>query len=285
LNRVPEQAELVETLKWAWAHSNHWRVTDRRGVQLRSILARATETFAAATRLTGGGYGRQAIMLARPLFEDMVLACWIKWIADPDWVLDRLTEQHRYSAWLWGETADNYPSLSDSIGEAEITSAELDRFKATFGPHGTLTWWAVREIVEVPNPKPGQGRFKTRGRNRTLLTLIEELEHATLPESSELLVVSREAGPPGVLVDRLKYLFDVVNRTNNQILHYTSYGYALAYDHKRKSWRESPSEDLLALARSTLLMTYDKLIFVMCKHGNEEVEKRYLKSTATRAEA
>lgn len=145
-----------------------------------------------------------------------------------------------------------------------------------FGTYGERAWWAVPGIEETPNTQPGQRRFKATGKKRSLLTLIEELEKAAAPQSSKLTIVGSPSRPPRELIERLQYLFDIVNRTNNQILHYTSYGYVLAYDQDDKAWREGPTDDMLPLARSTLLMTYDKLIFVLCKHGNEAIEKSYM---------
>jgi hypothetical protein len=276
VNRLPTQEDLEQTLEWARAHSDQWQVRDRRGVQLRSIFARATETFAAATNLTAEGFARQAIMLSRPLFEDMVLACWVKWIADPDWVFERLTRQHQYSELLWRQLSEKHPSLEPPAPEDEPSPVDWDRYEAMFGTHGEKSWWAVPEIREVPNPQPGQKRLRATGRQRSLLTLIKELEEATAPQSSKLTIVSSPSRPPRELIERLRYLFDIVNRVNNQILHHTSYGYIFAYDHDDKAWNEGSTDDLLPLARSTLLMTYDKLIFVMCKHGNEAVEKSYV---------
>ncbi len=276
VNQHPAQEDLDKTLEWARTHSGQWRVPDHRGVQLRSIFARATETFAAATSLTAKSYGRQAIMLSRPLFEDMVLACWIKWVADPDWVSERLTKQHQHSELLLRQMSEKYPSLGPPISQDEPPPVDQDHNEAMFGTYGERAWWAVPEIKEVPNPQPGQGRYKATGKKRSLLTLIEALEKAAAPQSSKLTIVSSPSRPPRELIERLQYLFDVVNRTNNQILHYTLYGYALAYDHDDKAWREGPTDDMLPLARSTLLITYDKLIFVMCKHGNEAIEKSYI---------
>lgn len=122
-----------------------------------------------------------------------------------------------------------------------------------FGTYGERTWWAVPELKEAPSSQSGQGRYRATGKKRSLLTLIEELETAAVPQSSKLTIVSSPSRPPRELIERLQYLFDVVNRTNNQVLHYTSYGYALAYDHDDKAWREDPTDDMLLLARSTLL--------------------------------
>jgi hypothetical protein len=273
--RLPSQRELDRTLEWACAHSGDWRVEDRRGDQLRATFARATETFAAATVLTREGYGFQAIMLARPLFEDLVIACWLKWAADPDWVIARLNDQHHHSRLIWNDITDRYPSLGPwELPDEATLHAERDRYQALFGPYGERSWWAVRSIEEISDPKTGKRRYRARGKNRNLKTLIDEVETEVAPESSELIVVS--SGPPRTLIERLRYLFDVVYRTNNELLHHTARGFVLAYNQEDKAWREGPSDDLVPLARNSLLMTYDKLIFVMCQHGNPALESDYL---------
>lgn len=285
MSQDPDQQVLEELLRWARAHSGRWLVSDRRGVQLRTLLARATETFSAAIHLTGAGYGRQAIMLARPLFEDLILACWTKWVADPDWIDSRMKEQNRHTTLLWNELIDKYPSLGPRLSQEEPSSAERDRYKALFGPYGELSWWTVREIDEVPNPQPGKGLYRTRGKSRNLKTLVEDLATRAAPESSKLVVVSSSTGPPQMLIDRLWYLYDIVNRTNNEALHYTSRAYVLAFDHMNKVWREGPSEDMLYISRSTLLMTYEKLFFVMFQHGNNRLETDYINSIGRRISA
>jgi hypothetical protein len=218
-------------------------------------------------------------MLARSLFEDMVLACWIKWVEDPKWAIERLTAQGRHSALLWDEIIKKYPSLESRIPPSgrEVTIDAWDRYQAMFGRNGATTWWAVPAIKEVPNPKPGKGSYKASGERRGLRHLINEIEKEAVPTSHTLEVVSSPSRPSRVLIKRLQYLLDVVNRTNNEVLHYTSYGYSAAYDDTRKVWRESTSEDMAPLARSTLFMTYGTIIVVMCQHGNGVVEESYIR--------
>ena len=45
---------------------------------LLDTYARSTKTYQAVVRLAYIGYGQQAFMLGRPLFEDMVVAHWIR---------------------------------------------------------------------------------------------------------------------------------------------------------------------------------------------------------------
>jgi hypothetical protein len=276
MNDAYTQRQLEQMLEWAQAHSDDWRVKDKRdkrGLQLRTLLARSTETFAAAVLLTGQGFGRQAIMLSGPLFEDMVLACWIKWIADPDLVTDRLADQHRHSALIWDDLAEKYPSLPRPPLQYNPTQAERERYETLFGKSGTKTWWAVDKVEEATDPKPGEKRYKASGRTRSLKTLIDELDKKA---TSRLIVAGSDPRPPRELIRPLRYLHDVVNRVNNQTLHYTSQGNVLAYDDAAKSWREGPWEYLVPMALSTLVMTYDKLIFVMLQHGNKDLEQDYI---------
>ena len=78
-------------------------------------------------------------------------------------------------------------------------------------------------------------------------------------------------------MERLEYLRDIVNRTNNEMLHYTAIGSGLSYDARTRQWRDGATSAAVQLALSSLVMTYDKLIFVMLAHsGRKDLEADYL---------
>ena len=225
VNETYTQQNLAEMLAWAIKHSDKWRLedaSDRRGLHLRILLARSTETFAAATTLIDQGFPHHAIMLPRTLFEDMVLACWIKWIADPDFVSTRLADQHLHGQLIMLELADKYDTLPRRPPEPEATQEERERYRALFGQYGHRTWWAIPGLVERPNPKPGENRYKASGKPRSTAALITEIERRAV---SRLVVVGAGPRPPREIIRPLRYLSDVVNRINNLTLHYTSYGH------------------------------------------------------------
>ena len=54
------------------------RTPDRAGLVINATYARSSKTYQASFRLAGLGYGVQAAMLNRSLFEDMVVAHWVE---------------------------------------------------------------------------------------------------------------------------------------------------------------------------------------------------------------
>jgi len=57
---------------------------------LLATIIRSKRTFDAISHLVGNELDTQAAMLARPLFEDMVVAHWLDYNrSDPDWLVDR----------------------------------------------------------------------------------------------------------------------------------------------------------------------------------------------------
>jgi hypothetical protein len=107
-------------------------------------------------------------MLSRPLFENMVLACWIKWIADPELVTHRLTDQDRHSALIWDDLAEKYRSLPRPPLQYNATQAERERYETLVGQSGTRTRWAVDKVEEATDPKPGEKRYKASGSAHSL---------------------------------------------------------------------------------------------------------------------
>jgi hypothetical protein len=257
--------DLRQILDWVRTHNDAWEFKGERGVQLRAIFARATGTAGAAVSLTDGDYGAQAIMLCRPIFEDLVLACWIKWLVHPNFVTTRLRDQERHSVLVWNKIADKHPSVRRRPLQYDATPAEHDRYRAWFGDWGQIPWWEVGEIDLRSSPRSEQSRFRAVGRRRKLRTIIDELQANAWPISHRIDVLL--PGPPEIIVNRLNYLYDVVNRTNNEMLHYTAGSSSLTYDYQTHRWRDGPLKEAVQTALSSLMMTYDKLIFVMLQHG------------------
>ncbi len=274
--------ELDELLGWSLAHTDDWRFSDLRGRHLRALLKRATDTFAAATCLVHRGYSPQAIMLARPLFEDTVLACWIKWVATPRFVSQRLTDQERHAEIIFDSLAERYPSLTKLAPAHD--RAELPRYEATFGRYGEIPWWGVSKIIEVVHSQHDQPQYRRppKHKNRSLRTLIDELADVAVPTSNRVIVVSSKPGPPDYLIPRLRYLSDVVNWLNNRVLHFTSLGYREANSDGTTASHKALQDYRMALAQETLLMTYDKLLFVVFQHGNQHLERDYANGVGSR---
>ena len=78
--RYPDQLAACEALRaLAEAHRPSGRPTpDDAGPVILDTFNRSTKTYAASVLLASEGFGEQAGMLNRALFEDMIVAHWIK---------------------------------------------------------------------------------------------------------------------------------------------------------------------------------------------------------------
>jgi hypothetical protein len=104
---------------------------------LLAVFARSTLTYRAIMQLCRGGYGEQADMLNRSLFEDMAAAHWISLHREE--AVERIEQHHQHSRVLWNRVIERRPGLGDPVdlGLDDETIAELDRI---FGQHGTRPW-------------------------------------------------------------------------------------------------------------------------------------------------
>jgi hypothetical protein len=83
-------------------HPIGWPTDDEAAGVLLWTYARSTKMYAAALRLAGAGYGEQASMLCRPLFEDMLIAHWAK--RHPKDASQNLREHTEFQADRWNRT-------------------------------------------------------------------------------------------------------------------------------------------------------------------------------------
>jgi hypothetical protein len=179
--RVYSPDDLRQLRAWVQTHHRAWEFKGERGVQLRAIFARATATAGAAIHLTDGTYGVQAIMLCRPIFEDLVLACWIKWLVHPNFVTTRLRDQARHSDFVWNQISEQHPSVHRRRPRYDANPIERDRYRALFGDWGQIPWWEVDKIAPRRDPAPGRSQFKAVGNRRKLRTIIDELQTKAWP--------------------------------------------------------------------------------------------------------
>lgn len=146
--------------------------------------ARATKTYGAVLRLLAGGFGPQAAMLSRSMFEGMAIAHWAN--ANPDLAIERFKKHGRHSQLLWSDAllkADPAEPRASSIPTPE----ELKELRRLFGTHGTKLWTGHQNLYD----------------------LLPEIE-AQWPECA-----SRA---------ELWWFFRIAHRDNNQTLHSTALG-------------------------------------------------------------
>jgi hypothetical protein len=145
-------------------------------------IARGTKTFRASLDLCLSGYGPQAAMLNRSLFEGMAVAHWIS--ANPEEAVERFRrhELHSRATWKQRLASRGWLDSVDSSGDVELTPEEREELDGEFGVYGDRPWYGIRN----------------------LRLLVEAIEHMW-PE-----------GPPRV---DLWDFFAIPHADNNQTLH------------------------------------------------------------------
>lgn len=103
-----------------------------------SIFARSTNTFTCAVRNARIGYGGQAAMLNRSLFEDMVDSHWI--VLDPDTAAKRYQDHDLHGRMLLADTFASFPSMYAEVELPEFDPAERKRLDRAFGAFGERSW-------------------------------------------------------------------------------------------------------------------------------------------------
>lgn len=133
----PEFRACRDLLALAWAR----KPAEVRGEAFRALLlavfARSTLTYRSIMQLCRGGYGEQADMLNRSLFEDMAAAHWISLHREE--AVQRIEQHHQHSRLLWNRMLERRPDLGEPVNVVleKATVAQLDHL---FGEHGTRPW-------------------------------------------------------------------------------------------------------------------------------------------------
>jgi hypothetical protein len=146
--------------------------------------ARATKTYGAVLRLLAGGFGPQAAMLSRSMFEGMAIAHWAH--AKPELAIERFKKHGRHSQLLWSDALLKAEPNEPPAASPE-TPEELNELRRLFGTYGTKLWTG----------------------HQSLYQLLPEIEGQW---------------PDGASRAELWWFFRVAHRDNNQTLHSTALG-------------------------------------------------------------
>lgn len=104
---------------------------------MAAMFARSFTTFRAAVELARNGFGHQAAMLNRSLFEDMVDIHWVP--TDPDKAVARIRDHHQHGRMLTADAARvSYPTGTLTI--PTFDPAERARLDKMFGDFGQRPW-------------------------------------------------------------------------------------------------------------------------------------------------
>lgn len=109
--------------------------------------AHAAKTFRAVITLVEVGFGEQAAMLNRGLFEGMAVAHWVA--SNSEKAVERYRSQSRHTRLLWAQTIRRLEWDGPAGALPEPKAGELEALGEMFGPYGTRRWTGHRNLPEV----------------------------------------------------------------------------------------------------------------------------------------
>jgi hypothetical protein len=114
-----------------------------------ALLVRSPPLVEAALTLAEAGFGREAMMLNRPLFELMLDAYWAG--TEPELADERFLAHARYTQHLQRGVARQYPELGVTPGGESLPPEEVKASSGIFGRHASRSWTGltVKKRVEV----------------------------------------------------------------------------------------------------------------------------------------
>jgi hypothetical protein len=143
------------------------------------LYTRSYSTYCAAVELARVGFGPQAAMLNRSLFEYMIDAHWVA--AEPQAAESLIRDHHTHGRMLLADAVRKYPTFFSAIELPQFDGAERSRLDGLFGRHGTSSWTRLSPHKRV-----------------------ERIEHFwSNPDD----------------VEALRFYRDIAHRENNQLLH------------------------------------------------------------------
>lgn len=215
-------------------------------------------------------------MMARTLFEDVVVSYWMTYIQSEDWVVDRLADRRRYGQLLHRDVALKYFSKEQlnpdkEIGAAKLAALQRDtaRLSAMFGRYGEAFWWA--NDVKLKEQQHGQPRkWKTVRPSRSLNSLVAALERAGAERANDGALghdhVMQPPLPDGYTV--LRGYMGIAHSFNNMLMHHSEFGLNIhasgVTGGNKQGWNEDPSSQWVPQIEVCLYWTYGQMIILMC---------------------
>jgi hypothetical protein len=206
----PERNDLPPRLKWAWAMLRYVArgrfAGDTAFRQLVvSTALRSANTFKSILVLVETGLPSQAAMLARPLFEDLVVGHWLLLNrTDPDWLVERFF-RHRDAIALHQTKVerDTRWTMGPALPTAPKVASKQNPLLAEFGGEAQKNWW-----------DPGDDKGRPLGLRR----IAEKLEQAA---ADGTMFSPRFAGGDEPLLRRFE---QAAYKWFTQFLHHTAIG-------------------------------------------------------------
>jgi hypothetical protein len=228
---------------WALAHRDAWPADELFDRVLRATLADATKTFGAIALQAAHGYGPTALKNARSLFESLVVAYWMTYCADHEWVVERMREHQELGKRVLADAIKQHPDWWEALGEPQIDDiADEDGLVALYGRYGEESWWA-NEVEQ----KDGGSWKRVKDRRRSLRTLVSDLMSA--PEAEGRLWDFGDDGK--TVTPLLQIMVDIPHRVNNLLVHHTPAGLTSLVDLKDDElvFDDEPSDEWVPQAQ------------------------------------
>jgi hypothetical protein len=129
-----------------------------------ALIARSVKTFAAFPHLVRNGYGEQAAMLNRSLFEDMVDAHWVS--VHPDLAVERYEQQTRHNSMVMAERVAKHRDIYPDVVLPEHDKEDRRQLNGIFGRYGDKHWTGLNlhqrteAIEECWTDEEGRGHLR-----------------------------------------------------------------------------------------------------------------------------
>ncbi len=202
-----------------------------------TLFSRSLDTFTAAVRLSSLGYGAQASMLNRSLFEDMVDVHWIA--TEPEVAEQRYREHLQHGRMLLADAVARHPEHYEEIELPEFDPAERQQLDSIYGPWGAKPWSGLN-----------------------LHERVKRVEHHWKDEASR---------------QTLRLFHDIAHRENNQTLHVSSAGLnanAEVTDSGSLTVRIGPRPDMVDRALFGSFWIFDNTIGLVLDHFEIELDEK-----------
>lgn len=146
-----------------------------------ALFARSLDTATAAVRLAGAGYGAQASMLNRSLFEDMIDSHWVA--TEEEAAEDCYSDHLQHGRMLLADAVAKYPEYYAEIELPEFDPEDRKALDGDYGSFGHKSWTKVNLHERVSLV---EGHW-TEGAGRQTLHFFHDIAHR---ENNQTLHVS-----------------------------------------------------------------------------------------------
>jgi len=153
---------------------------EQRIVEL-AMATRSVSLVEAALTLAEDGFGRETMMLNRPLFELMLDAYWAS--IDTEHAREMFLSHARYTQHLQKQTFRRYPELGVDVHEEMLPPDEFERSRKLFGRYASRSWTglSLSARVEIFEQKLD---VRNRRELRFVFEILHDLSNAEIHPSS-----------------------------------------------------------------------------------------------------